>query len=92
MPAPERSAHPARRETELTRGARLGIGRGRDGRGERCTAWEVRGERNGERRLWEVGAGLEIALRWEGDVRIVREAGCACVYRGGSREFLFLLL
>lgn len=91
MPAPERPAHPAHREAELPRGARPGIGCGRNGRRERCTAREVGRERNGERRMWEFGGGLEIALRWWGDVRIVREASYACVY-GGSRINYFVAL
>ena len=44
VPAPENPAHPAHRETEL-RGDCLGIGRGRDGRRERSTTWEVGRER-----------------------------------------------
>ena len=77
--APERFAHAAQGEAELSRAACLGIWCRCYALGERRTAWEIRREGDGEGGLEDGQSGLEVALGRRRDVWVVREASCTYV-------------
>ena len=88
--APESFAHAAQGEAELPCAACLGVWCGCYALGERCTAWEIRRERDGEGGLEDGQGGLEVAFGRRRDVWVVREASCTCTWssrcQGGETQ------